>query len=148
MKPKVRTAHFEDLPAIYSLVKELAIYEGGGDEVSASLEDYQNEFKANLFECLVAINDTEEIIGMMLYYMTYSTWKGRMLYLEDFVVRETYRKMGVGQHLFDAFLKVAKDKKARLAKWQVLDWNTPAVNFYEKNGAIIEKNWWNVKIFL
>ena len=84
-----------------------------------------------------------KIVGIIIYYMTYSTWKGKMLYLEDFVVNQQYRKLGIGQHLFDAFLKEAKDKGARLVKWQVLDWNEPALAFYKKNKAIIEKNWWN-----
>jgi GNAT superfamily N-acetyltransferase len=78
--------------------------------------------------------------------MTYSTWKGRMLYLEDFVVKERSRRQGIGQLLFDAFLAEAKARGCRLAKWQVLDWNTPAVNFYEKQSAIIEQEWWNGKI--
>jgi len=80
--------------------------------------------------------------------MSYSTWKGKMLYLEDFVVKETFRQKGVGQLLFDAYLAVAKEKKAVMVKWQVLDWNEPALNFYERNNAIIEKNWWSGKIFL
>ena len=143
----IRNANFDDLPHIYSLVKELAVYEESGDQVTVNLKDYKNDFNENLFESLVAINNGE-IIGMMLYYMTYSTWKGKMLYLEDFVVREEHRNKGVGQQLFNTFIKVAKDKKAKLVKWQVLDWNIPAINFYKKNDAVIEKNWWNVKILL
>jgi len=146
MKISIRKANYEDLPAIYNLVKELAVYEEAGDQVSATLQDYQTDFEEKLFECLVATSDGV-VIGMMLYYMTYSTWRGRMLYLEDFVVQEAYRKTGVGQKLFDAFMALAEEKKARLVKWQVLDWNEPAINFYKKNKAIIEKNWWNVKIF-
>jgi len=83
---------------------------------------------------------------MALYYMTYSTWKGRMLYLEDFVVQEAFRKAGIGQQLFDGFLQEANNKGCKLVKWQVLDWNVPAIKFYEKNKAIIEKEWWNGKI--
>jgi len=145
MKTEVRKGLYEDLPAIYSLVKELAVYEKAGDQVTASLADYQNDFSAGLFECLVAESD-EGIIGMMLYYMTYSTWKGKMVYLEDFVVNEAYRKKKVGQMLFNAFLSEAENKKARLVKWQVLDWNEPAIKFYEKNEATIEKEWWNCKV--
>lgn len=146
MEITIRTAIFEDLPQIYQLVKELAVYEEAGDQVTASLEDYEKDFKDQLFECLVALDGTQ-IVGMTLYYMTYSTWKGRMLYLEDFVVKEAYRKKRVGQQLFDQFKIVAKEKKARLMKWQVLDWNEPAIKFYEKNNAILEKNWWSVKLF-
>ena len=85
---------------------------------------------------------------MVFYYLTYSTWKGRMLYLEDFVVLPDYRRFGIGQLLFDALLEVARNKRCKLVKWQVLDWNQPALNFYRKYDAIIEKEWWNGKIFL
>ncbi len=78
--------------------------------------------------------------------MTFSTWKGKMLYLEDFVVKEAFRKKGVGQVLWNKYIDIAKEKDCALVKWQVLDWNEPAVKFYEKNGATIEKEWWNGKI--
>jgi GNAT superfamily N-acetyltransferase len=71
-----------------------------------------------------------------------------MLYLEDFVVTESYRQYGVGQMLFDRFIEVAREKDCFLVKWQVLDWNEPAIRFYEKNNAIIESDWYNGKIFL
>ena len=86
--------------------------------------------------------------AVLLSTFLFSTWRGRMLYLEDFVVTESYRKYGVGQKLYDTFLEVARQKDCFLTKWQVLDWNTPAVNFYEKNKATIEKEWWNAKVFL
>lgn len=143
----VRKARKEDLEAIYGLVKELAIYEKEPEAVTATLKDYQNDYAAGIFEANVAL-DGAEVVGTTIYYMSYSTWKGKMLYLEDFVVKEAYRKKGVGQLLFDAYLAVAKEKKAVMVKWQVLDWNEPALNFYVKNNAIIEKNWWSGKIFL
>ncbi len=143
----VRKAKKRDLAAIYGLVQELAVYEKEPNAVTATLEDYQNDFEAGIFEANVAL-DGEDVVGTTIYYMSYSTWKGKMLYLEDFVVREAYRKNGVGQLLFDAYLAVAKEKKAVMVKWQVLDWNEPALNFYIKNNAIIEKNWWSGKIFL
>jgi GNAT superfamily N-acetyltransferase len=142
---QIRLAERQDLPAIHNLVRELAIYEKAEEEFVATLEDYQNDFDAHIFEALVA-EEGGQIMGMTLYYMTYSTWKGRMLYLEDFVVGQAFRQKGIGQALFDAFLAKAKEKGCRLVKWQVLDWNTPAVKFYEKNKATIEKEWWNGKI--
>ena len=78
--------------------------------------------------------------------MTFSTWKGRMMYLEDFVVNPEYRGQGIGQQLFDSFIAEAKAQDCNLVKWQVLDWNEPAVRFYERNKATIEKEWWNGKI--
>jgi len=146
-KITVRKANKNDLKSIYALVKELAIYEKEPEAVTATLEDYQNDFAEGIFEANVAV-DGDKIVGTTIYYMSYSTWKGKMLYLEDFVVQESYRQKGVGQLLFDAYLSVAKEKKAVMVKWQVLDWNKPALNFYARNNAIIEKKWWSGKIFL
>jgi GNAT superfamily N-acetyltransferase len=145
----IRSAIEADIPAIHALVYELAVYENAPEAHIATIDDYVQDFKASVFEAHVAVDeDTQAIVGMIFYYMAYSTWKGKMLYLEDFVVTESYRQYGVGQKLFDTFLEVARHKECILVKWQVLDWNEPAVKFYEKNQAIIEKEWWNGKIFL
>ncbi len=146
MEISIRKATTKDLPAIHQLVRELAIYEEAETEFIATLKDYEKDFDDAVFSSFVAENEGK-IIGMTIYYMTYSTWKGKMLYLEDFVVNEAFRKKGIGQMLFDAFLKEAQHLGARLVKWQVLDWNKPAIRFYEKNGATIEKEWWNGKIY-
>lgn len=144
---QIRKATKADIPAIFALVQELALYEKAPEAVITSVAIYERDFEEGIFEALVAEKDNM-VVGMALYYMAYSTWKGRMLYLEDFVVQEPFRRFGAGQMLFDAFLEVAKQKEASLVKWQVLDWNEPAIRFYEKNKAIIETEWWNGKIFL
>ena len=146
MKITIRKADQADLPAILDLVKELAVYEKAADQVTATLEDYENAFSENIFESQVAELDGK-VVGMTLYYMSYSTWRGKMLFLEDFVIFKEYRNLGIGQLLFDAFLEEARSKKVAMVKWQVLDWNEPAIKFYEKNKAIIDKGWWNVKMF-
>ena len=143
----IRIGAREDLKAVHDLVRELAIYEKGEADFVATLEDYQNDFAAGIFECLVAEKD-HQIVGMALFYMSYSTWKGRMLYLEDFVVREAVRGHGIGQQLFDRLVEEARKRSCRLIKWQVLDWNKPAIRFYQKNEAIIEQEWWNGKLLL
>lgn len=143
----IRPGSNQDLDAIYDLVVELAVYEKEPEAVTATLEDYKRDFSDGIFRVLVAEADNE-IIGMALYYMTYSTWKGRMLYLEDFIVKSEWRRRGIGETLFLSFLQTARDLGCVLTKWQVLDWNTPAVNFYEKIGATIEKDWWNGKLFI
>lgn len=143
----IRPAERTDLPAIHQLVRALARYEKAEGEFVATLEDYYAHFDEGVFQALVA-EQNGNIVGMALYYMTYSTWKGKMLYLEDFVVAEPFRRQGIGEQLFDAFLSEARRQGCALAKWQVLDWNTPAVEFYKKKGAIIEQEWWNGKIFL
>ncbi len=145
MNISIVTAESEHIPDIYSLVEELAVFEKAREEIWLTLEDYQQLYRDGAFEAIVALSE-EEVIGTCIYYMTFSTWKGKMLYLEDFVVRESERGLGVGQLLFDEFLQIAKNKGCALAKWQVLDWNEPAVKFYSKNNVIIDDGWWTCKI--
>jgi GNAT superfamily N-acetyltransferase len=142
----IRPATAQDLAAMHALMYELAVYEQSPESVEATVEEYRQDFDNGLFEGLIA--ETEgSVVGMALYYMAYSSWKGKMLYLDDLVVTEAYRRRGIGQLLLDAFLAEARRRGCRLAKWQVLDWNQPAVDFYKKNQAVIETDWWNVKIF-
>ncbi len=147
MDIKIRLAEREDLASIYQLVVELAVYEKEPEAVTASLKDYHQDFEDGIFEAIVAEKEGE-VIGMMLYYMTYSTWKGRMLYLEDFVITQAFRRQGIGHLLFSFLKEIAKEKQARLIKWQVLDWNEPAIKFYQKHQCVFEKEWWNCKVFL
>ncbi len=144
---RIRRATLEDLVAIHNLVRELAVYERAEHEFIASVEDYRKDFEAGIFQALVAELPEGGVVGMALYHFAYSTWKGRMMYLEDFVVSEAFRGRGIGRLLFDAFLEEAWAQGCRLVKWQVLDWNKPALNFYQKYGALIEKEWWNGKLF-
>ena len=146
MAIEIRKATIKDIPAIHQLVKELAIYEKEGDAVTATVEDYQRDFLEELWDSTVAV-DGDAIVGITIYFNTYSTWKGKMFWLEDFVVTESYRRTGLGQQLWDAIVEEAKNTNCVMMKWQVLDWNKPALKFYEKNKALIEKNWWNGKIF-
>ncbi len=143
----IRPATESDMPAIHALVYELAVYEKAPEAVTTTPEEYLEDFRNGRFESLVAEMDGK-VAGMVLFYAAYSTWKGKMLYLDDFVVWESYRRYGVGQLLYDAFLEEGRKRGCRLVKWQVLDWNTPALRFYEKNDAIVEKDWWNCKVFL
>ena len=146
-QPIIRLATAADIPAIHALVYELAVFEKEPEAVFTTPEEYLEDFNNGLFESHVAELDGQ-VVGMTLFFMMYSSWKGKMLYLDDFVVNEAHRGLGVGQMLFDSFVEEARIRGCRLVKWQVLDWNEPAIKFYEKNGSIIEKNWWNVKQFL
>ncbi len=143
---QIRFAEEADLQAIRELVVELAIFEKEPNAVTATLEDYRTAHQSGLISMLTAVK-AEEIVGMTLFYDTFSTWKGKMLYLEDFVVKEAHRSQGVGDLLFDATLDEAIRRDCKLIKWQVLDWNTGALKFYHRKKAIIEKEWWNGKIF-
>ena len=144
---KIRRAQIEDMAGILELVKELARYEKAADQVKTTVQDYEKNFLSGVFDANVAVMNGE-IVGMVLYYVCWSTWRGRMMYLDDFVVKENLRQKGVGQMLFDELFIEAKRRGCKLVKWQVLDWNEPALKFYKKNGAEIEKEWWNGKKFL
>ena len=141
----IRPATEADIPAIHALVRELAAFENEPEAVFTTPEEYLEDFRKGLFESQVAEMDGL-IVGMILYFMMYSSWKGKMLYLDDFVVTESHRRYGIGQKLFDAFVEEGRRRGCRLVKWQVLDWNEPALQFYRKNEATIETNWWNCKI--
>ena len=146
MSIHLRKATLEDLKSILELVHSLAAYEKEPDAVTATIGDYHEAFQKGIFEAIVAV-EKEKIIGMALYYMTFSTWKGKCMYLEDFYVQPEYRDKGIGQRLFDAYIEAAIKSGARQAKWQILDWNEPALAFYRKNKAVIETNWWNGKLY-
>ncbi|GAA5220901.1 GNAT family N-acetyltransferase [Membranihabitans marinus] len=146
MSVLIRKGEASDLPSVFELVKELAAYEKAPEQVTATLADYQRDFDENIYDFIVAVQN-DDIVGIALFYMTYSTWKGRMLFLEDFVVREELRGQGLGQLLFDATIEEAKRRECKLLKWEVLDWNEPAIQFYLKNNAVLEKNWWDGKIY-
>jgi len=143
----VRKAEKKDLAAIHALVVELAVYENEPDAVTATLQDYEADFEAGFFQSFVAESEGQ-VVGMALYYTAYSTWKGRMLFLEDFVVTQSRRRQGIGELIFEQLIKEARHIGANRMKWQVLDWNKPALQFYEKYKAHIEDNWLNANIML
>ena len=142
----IRKATKQDIAAIYNMVYELAVFEKEPEALKIAIKDYEEAFSEKLFDSILAELDGK-IIGIAVFYMTFSTWRGKCLYLEDFFVKPEYRKLGIGQKLFDAYIAEAKSKGARQAKWQVLDWNDVGLNFYSRNNAIIEKNWWNGKLY-
>ena len=143
---QIREAKPGDQRKIYSLIKELALYEKEPEEViNSEKELYNHLFKEKICHALVA-EKNNEIIGFALYYMSYSTWKGKCLYLEDFYVKENTRKEGVGSQLYNAVIEVAKSKKVRRMDWQVLDWNQPAIDFYVKHNAKLDNHWINGRL--
>ncbi len=142
----IRKAIDNDLSAIHELVCELAEYEKGLDKVTTSPDSYLKDFRDGIFDAFVAEADGV-IVGMALYFMAFSTWKGRMMYLEDFIVRESMRGFGIGAKLFDAFLEESKKHDVALVKWQVLDWNEPAIGFYRKYDTVFDREWVDCKIY-
>jgi|SRR6187399_2292548 len=147
MRVIIRKAAEADLSSIHDLVRELAEYEKGLDKVSTTPKSYQQDFKDKVFDAFVAEVDGK-IVGMALYFMAFSTWRGRMMYLEDFIVKESLRGHGIGAKLFDAFLDESKNQEAVLVKWQVLKWNEPAINFYKKYDVVFDDEWFDGRIYL
>lgn len=145
----VRIARKEDCPRILELVKELALYERAPEQVTVTLEEMEEcGFGENsLWGCLVA-EVRGVIVGIALHYDRYSTWKGRRLYLEDLIVTETMRGVGIGKMLLDELIVYGKAKKYHGIVWQVLDWNEPAIEFYKKYHAEFDAEWINVSIDL
>ncbi|MGI8950658.1 MAG: GNAT family N-acetyltransferase [Chitinophagaceae bacterium] len=155
MKIQIRRAEKKDCKRLLELVKELAIYERAADEVTATLEHFEESgFGVKpVWWGFVATAPSprregcgEAIIGFIMYYIRYSTWKGQRMYLEDFIVTEQARSKGVGKMLFDRLIEEAKEKKFNGIVWQVLDWNEQAINFYKKYNAKFEKEWINCSI--
>lgn len=143
---KIREGKREDLPAVFALVQELAVYENAADEVSNTVERMEKDgFGSHPvygFYVLTQENSVE-IIGTAIYYYRYSTWKGKRLYLEDYIVTESERGKGAGKLLFMRVMEKAIEENCTGMMWQVLDWNEPAINFYKKFNASIEGGWYN-----
>ncbi len=134
------------MTGVLALISELAVYEHAANEVNITVEQLEKDGfgECSFFRCFVA-EDGNEIVGMALYYYRYSTWKGKTIYLEDLVVKQDRRRQGIGARLFETLAKEAKNIGAKRMEWQVLDWNEPAINFYKKYGAILDKEWVNCK---
>ena len=144
----IRPAQPGDEKAIHDLIVELAIYEREPDAVINTPEQlFHDLFEDSICEALVVENAKGEIVGFALYYTSYSTWKGRCLYLEDFYVLPDFRRGGIGHELFQAVVEIAKERKVKRMDWQVLEWNEPALSFYKKQNAILDPEWINGRLF-
>lgn len=143
----VRKGVKSDLLAALELIKELALYENAPDEVSVTVEDMERDgFGEDPVFYFFVAEVERKIVGISLYYVKYSTWKGKCIFLEDIIVTEQYRKQGVGKKLFDEVVKVSKELIVQRLEWQVLEWNEPAIRFYEKINSNLDKEWINCKL--
>lgn len=143
----IRKGEKRDLPAVLELIKELALYERAPHEVTNTVEKMEEDgFGANPCYGMLVAEEEGKIVGISIYYTRYSTWKGRMLYLEDIVITESQRGKGIGSQLFAATGKEALAGGYAGMIWQVLEWNEPAINFYKKYGAQLDGEWVNGKL--
>lgn len=138
----IRKATKEDMKSVLDLIQELATFEKEPDAVVISVDDLiRDGFGENpLFHTFVA-EVNQEVIGIALYYYRYSTWKGKTIHLEDLIVKENQRGSGAGFALYSEIIAQGKRDKVRRIEWNVLDWNTPAIDFYNKSGAKILDDW-------
>ena len=147
MDYQIREASLQDAAAILMLIQELAVFEKEPEAVVVTQEDIElHGFGSSpLFQCLVAELDST-VVGMALYYPRYSTWKGPTFHLEDLIVTENQKGKGIGTALYHSFIEKAYAAKVNRIEWVVLDWNTPAVQFYKNSGATVLEDWNTVQM--
>ena len=147
MEITIRPAKKTDCQRLMELIHELAVYETAPEQVEVSIAHFEaSGFGASpVWWCLVA-EVQGIVVGMALYYIRYSTWKGQRMYLEDLIVSEDMRGNKIGSILFDALIAEAKTKQFKGMNWQALDWNEPALNFYRKYNSNFDSEWVNCGI--
>lgn len=138
----IRLGVAEDMQSVHSLITELAVFEKEPDAVEITVEDLINDGFSNnpKFKIFVAEQDNT-IIGIALFYERYSTWKGKTIHLEDLIVTKSKQKIGAGKALYSAVLKYAYDNNFNRVAWEVIDWNTNAIEFYKSTGATYLNDW-------
>lgn len=142
MNYKIREATISDMPNVHDLIKELAHFEKEPDAVEVTVEDLKKDGfgKQPAFHCFIAEVDGK-VEGIALTFERYSTWKGKIIHLEDLIVSKSMRGSGLGTALLDEVVKYAHNLGVRRINWEVIDWNEPAIAFYEKKGAKVLRDW-------
>ncbi|QNM84775.1 GNAT family N-acetyltransferase [Polaribacter haliotis] len=138
----IRKGEEKDVQSVFDLITELAVFEKEPEAVEITVEDllkdgFSDKPRFNLF---VAEEDSK-IIGIALFYERYSTWKGKTIHLEDLIVTKNKQKIGAGKALYSAVLKYAHDNGFNRVAWEVIDWNTNAIDFYKSTGATYLNDW-------
>lgn len=138
----IRKANTDDMPQVLALINQLAVFEKEPDAVVVTVEDLQKDGFGDhpAFFCFVA-EKNNKIEGIALGFNRYSTWKGKILHLEDLIVNQTMRGSGMGTALLDEVIKYGHKLGVKRINWEVLDWNIPAINFYKQKGANIMDDW-------
>ena len=143
----IRRGNPQDMQAVLGLIQELAEFEKEPDAVLVTVDDLIRDGfgPVPLFHVFVAEVE-DEIVGIALWYYRFSTWKGKTIHLEDLVVKDKMRGTGLGYALYSEIIKQGKKDQVRRVEWNVLDWNTPAIDFYEKSGAKVLRDWYVVQM--
>lgn len=138
----IREAQPADMESVLQLITELAVFEKEPDAVKITVDDLiENGFRAHPAFYIYLAELDNAIVGMALFYNRFSTWKGASLHLEDLIVTQQHRQKGIGKALYDQVLNFALENDINRVEWVVLDWNTPAVDFYKSTGATVFEEW-------
>jgi GNAT superfamily N-acetyltransferase len=139
---EVRKAGVEDMPRVLELIHELARFEKEPEQVKLTIKELEEGLTSEpcAFICFVGLINSS-IEGMALCYPRFSTWAGQTIHLEDLIVSEKHRKKGLGKMLYNRVLRHAQDRGVRRVEWVVLEWNKNAIDFYERTGAVMIKDW-------
>jgi GNAT superfamily N-acetyltransferase len=146
----IRAAGAEDASLILEFVRELAEYERAPDAVKVTeaelvRDGFSGAGEARYFEAIIAEKDGEPA-GLALFFPVYSTWRGRAMHLEDLFVRPRFRGLGIGRALLTKVAALAVERKCVILYWHVLDWNTPAIDFYKTLGAEPLEEWKRMRV--
>jgi GNAT superfamily N-acetyltransferase len=136
MEIKIRNAVETDFAQIVDLFKEFATFEKLPEKMTNTVDRINKE--KDFFNCFVAETKDKEIIGYVTYFFCYYTWIGKSLYMDDLYVKPEYRANGIGTRLINRVIEFAKDSHCHKLRWQVSDWNKPAIDFYKNIGATID----------
>ena len=144
----IRKAHKDDCPSILALIKELAVFERQPDAVIIDENDIlEQAFSDNPLIFIYVAEVKHQVVGMALYYFNFSTWKGRSIHLEDLIVQKEHRHQGIGKALMAKVIEIAEVENAGRMSWEVLEWNEPAIRFYESLGTTFYKDWHLCRLF-
>ncbi len=130
-----------DYPDILECIKELALFEKAPEKVSNNLEQMTKE--KDYFQSYIVRDNQGNTLGFALYFFAYYTWVGKSLYLDDIYIKEEFRNLGIGKALLKKIFEVAKTENCSRVRFQVLDWNLNAIEFYKKTGATLDNEWIN-----
>ncbi len=138
----IRKGSKKDMQSVFKLITELAVFENEPNAVAISVDNLLRDgfSEQPKFKTFVA-EQNGEIIGVALFYERYSTWKGKAIHLEDLIVTQHKRSLGVGKELYFKVLEYAYKNNYKRVAWEVLDWNKNAIDFYKKSGATILEGW-------
>jgi diamine N-acetyltransferase len=140
MNITIRKATPSDFASLFTLIHELAHFQGTPERVVNTVDQMKEE--KDFFHCFVAETDEKEIVGMALYFFSYYTWVGKSIYLDDLYVKESFRGHKIGSRLLEKLFDVARKEKCKRVRWLVSEWNKPAIEFYKSIGSHIETDAW------